>query len=245
MRTFISTLILLAIGINAYAQGVQKLREQAYDLGQAGEWRKALNLYQRVDKMEPGLAQVAYNIGLSYFYLGRNDSALAEMSRAIEIDPDYAYVYENRARVHAAMGNYTGAIADYDYLISVDTANSWFYFQRGVCKRTMDHFAGALEDYNKAIELRPVFIEAYRNRGVIHRLQKNYALALADCNRVLELYTLGVEEWVHDDSNIYGDFSNRAVVKVYLEDYAGACEDLLIAKSLGADVQMLMDLICE
>lgn len=55
--------------------------------------------------------------GTAYFYLGENQQAIADYSKAIELDPNYTAAYYNRAHVYKLQGEKAQAIADLEKVI--------------------------------------------------------------------------------------------------------------------------------
>jgi tetratricopeptide (TPR) repeat protein len=52
------------------------------------KYNEAVELYRRIEKIEPGRYSTASNMGTAYELLGQNDSALKWIRRSVEIDPE-------------------------------------------------------------------------------------------------------------------------------------------------------------
>ena len=61
-----------------------------------GEWGKSQNLMRKVLRSDPQDALILTNIGLSYFYLHKYDSAIYYQDKAVEIMPDWSAPYYNK-----------------------------------------------------------------------------------------------------------------------------------------------------
>lgn len=53
-----------------------------------GQYLKAKKIFQEIERKSPGLYQTAANLGTTYELIGKNDSALYWIKRAIQINPD-------------------------------------------------------------------------------------------------------------------------------------------------------------
>ena len=70
-----------------------------------GDYRQAIEDFNRAIGINPGHAKVYNNRGNAYFALGNYKQAIEDYGRAIEIDPDYAEAYNNRAVVYLNQGD--------------------------------------------------------------------------------------------------------------------------------------------
>ncbi len=143
----------------------------------------------------------AYNRrAIAYRLLGNYESAIRDLTRAIEIDPDASW-YGNRGYTWLEMGQFQKAIDDYDQSLRINARNTNVYTRRGwgyVCLKQYDR---ALADFNTALRLDPKFSAAYVNRGVVWERKGQYDKALEDMNRAYALdpendYTLSRKAWL-------------------------------------------------
>lgn len=64
------------------------LSDQGLILIILGEYRKAIDLYQKVEKREPGRYSTASNMGTAYELMGNNKEALRWIEKAVAVRPD-------------------------------------------------------------------------------------------------------------------------------------------------------------
>ena len=71
------------------------------------------------------------NKGLSLYYLGYNDEAIACYDKALEINPQLSCVHYNKGIILSANGYNDEAIACYDKAIEIDPMNADAYYKKG------------------------------------------------------------------------------------------------------------------
>lgn len=143
-----------------------------------GDYRGAIELYNKGLVNNPDDACLYNNRGLSFYALEQYTEAISDYNKAIELKSDFTDAYYNRGLAYFRKGSY------YNF----------------------EPRKKAIEDFAKAIELKPDFVDAYYNRAVtyteqIHYHHKyttippkfpsedmdNYNKALADYMRALDL----------------------------------------------------------
>jgi hypothetical protein len=108
-----------------------------YNRGRAyqglGNYRQAIEDYDRAIEIKPDYANAYYNRGHAYQGLGNYRQAIEDYGRAIEIKPDYAEVYNNRGVAYALLGNYRQAFEDFNRAIEIKPGFTDAYNNRGLC----------------------------------------------------------------------------------------------------------------
>eukprot|EP00668_Euglena_longa_P012160 GGOE01014591.1.p1 GENE.GGOE01014591.1~~GGOE01014591.1.p1 ORF type:complete len:265 (-),score=68.13 GGOE01014591.1:253-1047(-) len=147
--------------------------------------------------------------------LGRPNSALGMLSRAIEEDPANPTILAKRAIVRMSRSNTsTGAIDDLISSIQLDPDNPILHYDLAVIRHRALDIDAALADYSEAINVLPSFQQAYNNRGVVFKDMAYYSAALDDYDRAIRLAP-----------NASFPYFNRAVLRSQLKEYSGAMED--------------------
>jgi len=111
----------LAKGERYYLLGRKKLEEKGDDRMsllelalQAAELKKydeAVDLWQRLLKIEPGFAKAYFNLGFAYLKLGKFDEGISASLKALEIDPSLKEATLNLASCELYRGSTDKAVA--------------------------------------------------------------------------------------------------------------------------------------
>jgi tetratricopeptide (TPR) repeat protein len=116
---------------------------------------------------------------------GKNEEAIAHVSKATALDTTDASGYVYRGMLFARDGKYDKAIADVNEAIKIAPKPS-HYHARGRYAEAAGQVVSAMEDYTKAIEL-GAYEPAFVDRGRLHELNGNEGLARADYLKAAEL----------------------------------------------------------
>lgn len=167
--------------------------EWFYYLGQIYErnnrQRDAIAFYEQAHDRDAN-AVFLERISNCYYDLGRYESALDYIDRAIYMDnSDYDFVMM-KGNIYNEMGKYLEAIAELDKYIEKYPDSFFGYYRRGWFKDEANDADGAIEDYTMAITLEPRYAYAYCGRGRFYDEQGKTELAKADFEKVIELDTI-------------------------------------------------------
>src|SRR5262245_48910215 len=91
------------------AAKAEALFQQAYKLQVAGEFDRAILLYQQSLEVYP-TAEAHTFLGWTYSFQGRLDEAIQECHRAIEVDPDFGNPYNDIGVYLMQQGEYDAAL---------------------------------------------------------------------------------------------------------------------------------------
>lgn len=81
---------------------------------QAGQFAGALTFFENAVELNPDLAAVHHNLGVTRFRLGRFAEAVSSFDRTIELGHKTGLVYSHRAAARFALGNVSGARDDFE-----------------------------------------------------------------------------------------------------------------------------------
>tara|TARA_Y100001954_G_C15583480_1_gene489575 strand:- start:136 stop:729 length:594 start_codon:yes stop_codon:yes gene_type:complete len=159
-------------------------------------------------------------------------SALSDLSKAIELKPNYALAYYNRGLVKTRLNDFNGAIDDYSKAIEINPKDEEYFSNRGLVKLYLKDFQGAKKDFIKSAEIKPN-VGAYINLGGIYNQLNLYDEAIKNADKALKL-----------DSTTGKAYGLRAISKYYLNDYEGSCRDAYKAKFYGEKMEELIKIVC-
>jgi protein O-GlcNAc transferase len=91
----------------------QEVLAQAQAARDAAQWEKAIALYQRIEELAPGSAELKHNLGLCYFGLGKPEQALQRCAHALSLKPDLWQSQILVAKSHYALGQMEAAQRTY------------------------------------------------------------------------------------------------------------------------------------
>jgi tetratricopeptide (TPR) repeat protein len=91
--------------------------------------------------------------GLEYFEQGKNDLALAQLSKAIEVNPKNEFAYLIRGTIYGDKKQWDLALTDLDRAIELDPKLATAYFGRGVTHYSSGNRENAIADLKKAAQL--------------------------------------------------------------------------------------------
>ena len=104
--------------IKAYSISLE-LNEHAYAYNnrgnvytELGEYKRAIEDYDKAIELNPNLAQPYFNRGNAYAKLGEYERAIEDYNKAIKLNPDDAEAYINRGLVYAILGEHDRARED-------------------------------------------------------------------------------------------------------------------------------------
>ena len=97
--------------------------------------------------------------------VGKLDSALAEVDRAIAFDPALAKAFKLRGDIHQHKRKYDAAMDDYKVSEKLDDTDPRLYVSRSALRITDGNYKAGLRDADKALELDPNDADAWYNRA--------------------------------------------------------------------------------
>ncbi|MEW6368036.1 MAG: tetratricopeptide repeat protein [Acidobacteriota bacterium] len=136
----------------------------------------------------PGLqASAHYGRSLCAMALGRYETCLEHLDRALVIVPDKVEWIENRAVALMELKRFDEALPVLDRAIGIDPGKSTLYYNRGNLLRALGRYQESAKSYSRAIELDAGFPAAWFNRALALRALGRSDEALAGIERAEQL----------------------------------------------------------
>lgn len=185
-----------------------------------GEFRLALNDFNRAVSLDGGNAAGFNNRGTVFQALDLPDQALADFNRALTLKPDYGEALYNRGHLFRLSGRFAEAQADLDRLLEL-APKAWLgYYERGLVYMAQGLAPLALADFSRSQTLNEGFPDVYLARGQIRIMLEQYTQAIEDLNRYLKFTPDSAEGLIYRAiAWNFGGYPDRA-----LEDYNRALE---------------------
>jgi tetratricopeptide (TPR) repeat protein len=132
-------------------------------------------------------AELAFRRGVSRQLRGREVSALAEFSRAIDLAPRWAAAYNARGRCFRCLADKESALSDFDRALVLDPKFGEAHRNKGNILLESGRAIEALQSFDRAVELLPESALAYNNRGFALQQAGEYERAVPDHQEAIRL----------------------------------------------------------
>ena len=155
------------VKLDEAGQSVGKLRSSAEVAFSKGEVEQALQLWEKVIKLEPNNEQNYYKRFRIYLRQQKLKEALSDLNSALNIKPSYEAVVSQRAKLNLRMGNCHQSEEDFNSLRKLNPSSKDLELtpQAAECKNAISQaenfyqrsqFSQAREHYNNAIRFAEV-----------------------------------------------------------------------------------------
>jgi len=142
-------------------------------LHELGRFDEAVLAYDQALALEPGIAEIHFNRGVSLRAVGRIEEAVASFDRALLLRPDLAEAASNHGAALLALKRFEAALASCDKALALRPDYAEALHNRGVALQELGRLDEALASYDRALALSPRFAEALSYRGrVLHDLAR-------------------------------------------------------------------------
>lgn len=169
---------------------------------------------QRIRVIDPRLAVVFNNRGVSLFLQKQFSAAIVDFDTALSLNPRLPEAWHNRGNAKRESGRPAEALRDFQRALELDPRNAGTWLLEGMIRFELNQFQAALTDLDTSISLSSKQTEAFNTRGlVLHRLGRLTA-ALEDFQQALRL-----------DANSVAALNNRGNLYKSLGQYAAAKAD--------------------
>jgi tetratricopeptide (TPR) repeat protein len=180
----------------------------------AKDYKQTVILMSSAIDSNPNLAPPYRYRGISYWYLGRCDEALADFNQALSINPNYAAAWAGRGLANDCLGDETQMLLDYQTALSIDPSLSIVHYNLGVYYHDSADYEKSLEEYTISASIDPKRSGAWAGKAqALFRLGQ-YLDCISNASKAIEVNS---EEWIA--------YSNRALCEDFTGNFAAAAED--------------------
>jgi tetratricopeptide (TPR) repeat protein len=155
------------------------------------DFQKAITACSQIIKAgkEPpkNMAMAYSNRARAYYYLGQNDSAISDATKAVSLNSRYANAYINRGNAWFAKEDFNKAAADYAKAIESDSKSAAAHFNYGLAHHRLEQYEKAIPSFDTAIKLDPGQADYWKTRGNAKYNLSRYQESLTDYNKAIQL----------------------------------------------------------
>jgi tetratricopeptide (TPR) repeat protein len=174
-----------ALAINAHdVEGLHILGVIAYQTGRAS---LAIDLFTRLNTINPKVSSSYCNLGVVLKDLERVDEAITCFRKSIEIKRDYPAAYNNLGIALQMRGRREEAIACYREALDLEGHFPEAHNNLGTALMENGSFDEAVACYQAALDLKPDYAEVYNNLGNALFDKRRFADAVVQYERALVL----------------------------------------------------------
>jgi tetratricopeptide (TPR) repeat protein len=126
---------------------LQAINNQRFDL--------AVDLLQRVVKLDPKYKSVWDNLGRAYLGLGKDDEAEQAFKKQIEINPYDEFAYNGLGLVYQHQAKYDDSIKEFQKQIEINPLDQNAHANLGLLYLSQKRYIDAIPELQKAIDIHP------------------------------------------------------------------------------------------
>ncbi|MBL4709632.1 MAG: tetratricopeptide repeat protein [Flavobacteriales bacterium] len=131
----------------------QELFDKGVSLLRAGNFDKALVIFDKLVKQSPKIADYWSERGVVYFHMNRKKEALLNMDKAAQLQPKKPYRYSSRAYIRGHYKMTQEAIADYEKAIELDPEDAVAQNNLGLLQEQLGYKKEAKKRFDIADDL--------------------------------------------------------------------------------------------
>jgi tetratricopeptide (TPR) repeat protein len=245
--------LIITFSCNEYY--AEKHYEQGKVMLDKGNYKEAIELFNKAAKKNPNDYFIFSNRAISYYNLEDYNSALKDFNRALEIQPNRTFALYWRGNTYEKLSNYKLALSDYESLIRLNDSDG--YLGKALFFHNNNFLDSAIIYYNKYLEINPNDYKVINWRGHLYRKLKKFQSALIDYTNYSKIspdcWSFNNIGNIHRDFGNYkeainnyniaisyniGDatpYANRGYTYFFLNDYENAMKDFNKALKLDSE----------
>jgi tetratricopeptide (TPR) repeat protein len=170
---------------------------------QAGDLRKAELGYRQVLQVDPGNVHALHLLGLIAHQVGRDDSAVEYILKALRSKPDFAEAHNSLGMALQRQGQLEKAVASWRQAVSLRPDYAAAHNNLGIVYREQGLLDAAVSSYRQAVAIEPDFADAHNNLAVALHAQGLHDAAMASWRQAIRIRPDYVEAHFNLGSALY------------------------------------------
>jgi Tfp pilus assembly protein PilF len=174
--------------LNREAEGhADDLNDQGTRFLEAGDPKKAAELFAKAIKLAPENETLHFNLGVAYVRAGDVTNAEREYKEALRLVPDYPEANNNYGNLLARENRLAEAKVHFSSAVEDMPESAEYNNSLGVLRERLKETNEALASFQKAVECDSNYMEAHFNVAQSYLSRKNQEKAIAELREVLRI----------------------------------------------------------
>jgi tetratricopeptide (TPR) repeat protein len=140
---------------HSLSSDVRGLFTLASVLAQNQQYKRAVQVFMRVNEVQPHTFEVLYNLGIALYNLDRNDEAARYLAEAADLNPVPSETHMRLGLIASARKDHANAVEEFKHAIERDEKNAPYHYMLGREYFSVGFWEGAIKEYSRALELDP------------------------------------------------------------------------------------------
>ncbi len=153
----------------------------------AGHLQQAERIYRQILSADSDNAAANHYLGIIAHQVGKNDTAIQYIEKAIAANPNIPEMYCNLGNALRDLSRFDEAVASFQKAISLNPDNAETHNNLGNILRNMGQLIEAITHYRKAISCNPNFAKAHCNLGLALNESDQHDEAIASYEQAVSL----------------------------------------------------------
>lgn len=157
-----------------------RLHEKASQRAKAGEYVKAINIWERVLELDPTYVLARRDLGMALMEVNKIAEAKEHLIEAATLDPKDSWSYVILGNILARnKDDFEGAIRFYKKALEINPKDSWAINSMGGIALEQEKWDEAINLFDQSIAINPKFANPYygKSHAYVGKLEPNKALA--------------------------------------------------------------------
>ncbi|MEX0724753.1 MAG: tetratricopeptide repeat protein [Planctomycetaceae bacterium] len=165
----------------------ERLLSEAKSLLRAGELPQAIELFQKILKLDERLVEAHEGLAASYYMQKSFPEAITHFQRVSVLDPRKAAALINVGAIYNRMGEHQKAVDILRKGLAREKKSAEGYYNLGIAHKGLGQLSLAVSAYRESIKIDPHMAEAYQNLANVYLEMGNCTLATTNFEKALEI----------------------------------------------------------